>query len=74
MRGASTAAGSPGGRHLTFEKCGIVLGGLPSATSVAIAEAAFDAHICEWGPGECEICRVRGERRFVARRRVITRP
>jgi hypothetical protein len=74
MRCASAVVGSPGGRRLTFEECGIVPGRLPSATSVAIAEAAFDAHICEWGPGECEICRVRGERRFVTRRQVIARP
>ena len=64
----------PGGRRLTFEECGIVRWRLAQATSVAIAEAAFDDHICEWGPGECEICRVRGERRFRARRAVIARP
>jgi hypothetical protein len=68
MRAAAVGVGSPRRRFASAPEF-VPAGHVPTASTASIADAAFDAHahICGWGPNECEVCRMHGERRISRR-------
>lgn len=66
---AAAVAGSARCRRFALAPEFVPTGRIPNVSTASIADAAFDAHAygCGWGPSECEICRMRAERRMSRR-------
>jgi hypothetical protein len=64
VRAAAVGVSSPRRRFADVAYEFVLAGHVPNVSTASIAAAVFDAHAyaCGWGPSECEICRVCGER------------
>jgi hypothetical protein len=71
-RVAAVVVRSPCRRFADTAHAFVPAGHVSNGSTASIAAAIFDAHVyaCGWGPSECEVCRVCGER-CMSRQRML---